>query len=138
MIIDIERLPDHTKIFKAMSAINRKPFTNPVVNDEHDKMISNPQLMYEQVNAHFSKHFFDPSMPSLQPFIGEPTPLLAPITVAEVAAAAKELNNNRAAGIDRISAELIKYGPVELHSAICDTLTGMNLRNRGGNGFPFP
>jgi hypothetical protein len=95
---------------------------NPVVNDENDKMITNPQLMYVQVNAHFNKHFFDPSMPTLQPFIGEPAPLLAPITVAEAANAAKKLNNNCAPGIDRISAELIKYGPVELHSVICDTL----------------
>jgi hypothetical protein len=122
MVNDLERLPDHTKIFKTAREIKRTAFVNPVVNDENDKMITNPQLMYDQVNAHFNKHFFDPSMPTLQPFIGEPAPLLAPITVAEVANAAKKLNNNRAPGIDRISAELIKYGPVELHSAICDTL----------------
>ena len=119
---DIERLPDHTKIFKAVREINRTAFVNPVVNDGNDKMITNPQLMYDQVNAHFNNHFFDPSLPTLPAFIGDPSPLGKPITVAEVAKAAKKLNNNRAPGIDRISAELVKYGPVELHSCICDIL----------------
>ena len=34
-----------------------------------------------------------------------------PVTIDETQKAIKKLNNNRAAGYDNISAELLKYGP---------------------------
>ena len=39
-----------------------------------------------------------------------------------MARAIRKLKNNRAAGPDGISAELVKYAPVEVHQFICDIL----------------
>ena len=41
-----------------------------------------------------------------------------PITINEVIMAVKKLNNNRAADIDGMTAELLKYAPDELYTCI--------------------
>ena len=141
IVDDMERFPDHTKIFKATKAINSKTFQNPIVYDSSNKTITNPQAMYEEINTHFNKHFYDPSISSLEPFVGEPASLQSPITVAEVASAAKKLNNSRAPGIDHISAEMIKYGPPELHRSICEILNNALQKHQNlelGNGILVP
>jgi hypothetical protein len=52
----------------------------------------------------------------------EPKPLLIPITHHEVQIAIKKLKNEKAAGKDAISAELVKFGPQELSEMLTDLL----------------
>ena len=114
MISEIEKYQDHTKIFKATKAIKRKNYENPFVTDSSNKRVTNPQEMYGTIREHFNKYFYDTKRSKIGPCVGSPKPLESPITVGEVKAAAKKLNNNRDPGRDGISAELIKYAPDEL------------------------
>jgi len=54
--------------------------------------------------------------------INELRPLETPINIREVANAARKLRNGKACGIDKIPAELLKYGPDSLFSRICEIL----------------
>ena len=57
-------------------------------------------------------------METVSAFVGEPKKLNKPITDKEFARSVRKLNNNNAAGADRISAELVEYAPVEVHRFI--------------------
>ena len=102
--------------------MNRKDFTNPYVTDSTHKRITNPQTMYETIKRHFNDHFYDTNMTEVEQFTGDARPLEHPITADEVQQAAKKLNNNRASGIDGMSAELIKYAPRAVHKQISSIL----------------
>ena len=64
---------------------------------------------------HFKRHFYEQSIELFLPFTGQWKNLDKPITTDEVRRATLKLNNSRTAGPDRISAELSKYAPVEVH-----------------------
>ena len=49
-----------------------------------------------------------PNQNKIEPFVGEPSTLTAPITLGETIAAAKKLKKNRAPGSDEIPAEMVK------------------------------
>ena len=105
-------------MFKAIKLLKRKKFENPFVVDNDGKRISNPAAIYQTVREHFSQHFFKDHIPKLEPFVGDPKPMKTPITINEVIMAVKKLNNNRAADIDGMTAELLKYAPDELYTCI--------------------
>jgi exonuclease III len=114
---------DTAKTFKAIRELSRKPAENPYVHDAKGRHITQPNAIYKTVRAHFNDHFNDPDQPMLEQFRTPPAPLTKPITPAEVAEGAKRLNNNRAAGYDNITAELLKYAPAEVY---VDTATVLN------------
>ena len=121
-INEINKFKDTSKTFKAISELSRKPSENPYVHDEKGRNITQPNEIYKVVRKHFSNHFNDENQPSLEQFSIPPTSLIKPIAVVEVIKGAKKLNNNRAAGYDRITAELIKYAPKEAHVKITSIL----------------
>ena len=115
-------MPDEAKMFKSVKMLNRKKFENPYIYDSEGKIITNPTEIYKTVENHFKQHFTDTNTNEVEPFIGLPKTLNKPIIDEEVKKAIDKLNNNRAAGPDRISAELIKYGPQEINTMIKDIL----------------
>ena len=115
-------MPDEAKMFKSVKMLNRKKFENPYIYDSEGKIITNPTEVYKTVKNHFKQHFTDTKANEVEPFIGLPKKLNKPITDEEVKKAIDKLNNNRAAGPDRISAELIKYGSQEINTMIKDIL----------------
>ena len=119
---EIDVLQDEAKMFKAVKMLNRKRFETPFVHDNEGKQVIDPKEIYETIREHFQTHFYDKNMKSVSPFIGQPKSLINRITTEEVTNAIKKLNNNRAAGPDGISAELVKYAPVEVHQFISETL----------------
>ena len=61
------------------------------------------------------------------------------ITLDEVTKSIMKLNNNRAPGYDKITAEMIKYGPEELHQKITSILNNCISNNLDINtGFGLP
>jgi len=66
----------------------------------------------------YSSFFTRVGETELSPWIGDPRPLNSPITGGQVTAAARRLRNNRAAGVDGIQGELLKYGGEDLHEEI--------------------
>ena len=121
-IKEIDELHDESKMFRAVKALNRKKFENPFVHDKDGKNITNPNEIYRTVSNHFKNHFYDENVKKVSPFVGEPKTLRTAITVGEVTRAIKKLNNNRAAGPDGISAELVKHTPTEVHEFIRNIL----------------
>ena len=122
MVREIDKIQDEAKMFKAVKTLSRKNFENPFIHDKDGKHISNPQEIYNTVRDHFKNHFYDEDIQTLPAFIGEPKKLTKAKTINAVTRAIKKLNNNRAAVPDGISAELVKYAPIEVHKFICDIL----------------
>ena len=82
----------------------------PFVHDKNEKNVSNSEEVYKIIKDHFKRQFYEESIESLPLFTGQQKKLYKPVTIAEVRQAILKLNNNRAAGPDRISADLVsKY-----------------------------
>ena len=115
---EINEMKDSSKMFKAVNMLKRKNFENPYVHDENGKNVTNPIDIYKHIKQHFEKQFIDQNTSKLEPFIGTPRKLNHPITNEELIKSVMKLNNNMSSGYDKITAELIKYGPEILHSQI--------------------
>ena len=109
------------KMFAAIKNLNRKPQKEISIIDEEGKIIISPNAVHKAVTEHYQSHFFKPNQENIQRFINDPSPLQNKISTKEVFEALKGMTNSRAA-YDDISAELLKYGPDELHSLIADAL----------------
>ena len=92
------------------------------MNDGKGKRVCNPQQIHNIVNDHFKKHFNNTSAKFIEPFNGPPKDLNTPVTSEEVKKSVTLMNNNRAAGYDRIQIELIKYGNDQLFQEISNTI----------------
>ena len=117
-IKEVDKMKDNNKMYKALRTLNKKKYENPFIHDEYKKNITNPTDIYKYIKSHFQKQFYDPNIEKFQPFEGIPRKLEIPITMDETTRSIKKLNNNRAAGYDLITTEMIKYGPQELHEMI--------------------
>ncbi len=104
----INKSKNTAKVFKTIKQLQRKPFQNPSVHDSKGRNIIQPNAMYKAIREHFKNHFNNANEPEVEQFATPPMPLRNPFTTAEVTANVKKLNNNRAAGYDNITAELIK------------------------------
>ena len=119
---EIDKEKDTTKMFKSVRELSRKKYENAYVHDENGTNVTNPQDIYKIINDHFQKQFFDETEEKLEQFVGNPRKLNNAITLEEVKKNIQKLNNNRAAGYDGITAEMVKYGPETLHQAITMSL----------------
>ena len=115
---EIEQTKDDARMFKAVKKIERKGYENPIVHDKENKNVSDPQQMYEIVTDHFKKQFYDENAELIERFGGETRRLNKPITKQEVSKAIWKMANNKAAGKDNISVELLKYAPDIVHEKI--------------------
>ena len=81
--------------------------------------------MYSIIREHFFNHFCDESLPKIKPFLGTPRKLKNEITTKEVTQSINHMSNNRAAGHDRVSVEMIKYAPSQIHTEISKILNNV-------------
>ena len=115
---EINEMKDSSKMFKAVNMLKRKKFENPYVHDEKGKNVTDPVHIHKIIKLYFENQFIDQNTPKLEPFTDTPRKLIHPISNQEVLKSISKLNNNRSAGYDTITAELIKYGPENLRSII--------------------
>ena len=109
-------------MYKSVKILQQKSFINPYVYDENKQCITMPSEIYKVVRGHFEKHFNDDDVSSLNQFDGQLRKLNKEISIEEVTASISKLNNNKTPGIDNISAEMVKYGPLTLSKAFKNTL----------------
>ena len=121
-VSQLDHMEDASKMYKSVKILQQNPFTNPYVYDENKKCVTKPSEIYKIVRDHFEKHFNDDDASSIKPYDGQPRKLNKEISIEEVTASINKLNNNKTPGIDNISAEMIKYGPVTLFEAIKEIL----------------
>ena len=117
-IKEIDETKDSAKMFKAVNMLSRKKFENPYIHDKNGRHIVNPQHIYKAIRDHFQGQFKDETIQTVEPFERQPQKLDFPITKEEVMSSIRKLHNNRSAGYDNFSAELIKYGPENLHDIL--------------------
>ena len=123
IVEEIEKTKDDARMFKAVKKIDRKPYENPVVHDENGKNATTPQEIYKIVREYFHKQFFKDDQEEVNRFNGPPKSLNRPITATEVAKATNSMSNGKAS--NGIAAELIKYGPHQLHAKIAQCLNNI-------------
>ena len=116
--------------------LNRKQYENPSIHDNKGKSIANKQEIHNVIEEHFSNHCF---------FYKKTTTTLTmndhqlehEITLDEVTKSIMKLNNNRAPGYDKITTEMIKYGPEKLNqknTSILNNCISNNLDINTGFG----
>ena len=118
---DINEAKGNAQMFNTVKILNRKQFENPIVHDKKGKSITNKQEVHNVIKEHFSNHFFEKKIRIKL----NDHQLENEITIEEVTKSIFKLNNDRASGYDKITAEMIKYGPEELHQKI----TNRNILN---------
>ena len=118
LVEEIEACGESTKMFKAVKALTRKKPSIIVVNNKDGHMVHDEREKLEIVTEHFTNKYKGDYI--VEPF--EPNPQLSdPIYTFEVQAAIRKLNNNRAPGLDKIQAELVKNA----HSLLIEEMTKM-------------
>ena len=86
----------------------------------------NLQKVHNTVTEQFQNHFNDNSHESI-----ESTPQIFhnKVTNEEVKENIMKLNKSRASGVDQVSAEMIKYRPLQLHSIITNQKEHSQIHN---------
>ena len=124
---DINHAKGNAQMFKAVKMLNRKQCENPSIHDKKGKSITNKQEIHNVIKEHFSNHFFDKRITTTLTMNNHQ--LEHEITLDEVTKSIMKLNNNRAPGYDKITAEMIKYDPEELHQKITSILNNCISNN---------
>ena len=114
----LDQIEDASKMYKSVKMLQQKSFTNPYVHDENKMCITKPTEIYKVVRGHFEKHFNNDDASSIKPYDGQPITLNNEISTEEIKAGINKLNNNKTPGIDHLSAEMMKYGPLTLVETI--------------------
>ncbi|GFR71723.1 hypothetical protein ElyMa_002100900 [Elysia marginata] len=81
---DIDKLPDHARMFKPVKSLNRKKSENPKIFDANGKFITNIDEIQTVIGKHFKDEFRDDQINDLEPFQGDARDLNNPITTNEV------------------------------------------------------
>lgn len=77
---EIENVKDDARMFKELKKVDRKAFENPIVHDQENKNVTDPQQIYEIVTEHFKKQLYDENAELIERFVGEARRLNRPIT----------------------------------------------------------
>ena len=112
------------KMYAAIKNMKRKSQKEITVLDADKRVLVSPNSVYKAVTTHYQNHFYKDNHENIIRFSSPPSPLNNPITTQEVHDALKGMTNQRAA-YDDISAELLKYGPEELHKIIAEALNDL-------------
>ena len=106
-----------TQYHKAIKRTLDKPNKSKLFIEDGDSIITDPSQKAQKIADYFEKQFLSSNMAINQQ---APHPMQIPFTTEEIEKAAKNLNNQKSSGPDKIHAEYIKYGPRELHSNIAN------------------
>ncbi|GFS06834.1 retrovirus-related Pol polyprotein LINE-1 [Elysia marginata] len=119
---DVDKSPDHARMFKAVKSLNRKKSENPKIFDADGKFITNIEEIQTVIGKFFKDKFRDDQINYLEPFQGDACDLNNPITTNKVEKALAGFKNNRSCEEDGIPGELIKHGADTLAKVICNIL----------------
>ncbi|GFS22294.1 hypothetical protein ElyMa_001613500 [Elysia marginata] len=81
---DIDKLPDHARMFKAVKSLNGKKSENPKIFDADEKFITNIDEIQTVIGKHFKVKFRDDQINDSEPFQSDARDLNNTITTNEV------------------------------------------------------
>ena len=81
------------------------------MHDKENRNVTDPQQIYEIVREYFKGQFSKEDIEPIVRFVGDARRLRRPISKQEVIKALQKMANNKAAGKDNISVEMLKYAP---------------------------
>ncbi|XP_065071803.1 uncharacterized protein LOC135696359 [Rhopilema esculentum] len=113
-IEDIENSSDISKMFKAVGTLYRQRYENPKVEGDEGRLATSPNDILKLTTDFFKAKFQKEDAEVIQPFEGEPRPLVKEKTPEEIHKSSTKLNNNKATGEDGIPGELLIYSPKEV------------------------
>ena len=105
---------DSNRMYQTVRILHEKQTKNILVTGE-DGLTKDSEEQLEIITNFFEKTFKE-NIDKMEDV--EPSKMNDPFTAEEIETAAKRLKNNKSPGVDTINAELLKYGPNELHSEI--------------------
>ena len=111
---------DSAKMFAAVRLLQNHTRKDPLLLDKKDGGKTSNDEDHAEIITEYFKSLFHVTAEALTDV--PPTPMRNPFTPEEVKRAIKKLKNNKAAGIDDIKAEQLKYGPDIIACEIADIL----------------
>ena len=124
---------DSNRLFATMRILYRKHpsdllIERQVANNQSKKTVTAcPRQQVQLITNHFTNVFSkqdEPEIPRVKP-----VKMKIPFTEEEVQRAIKSMKNNKSAGIDDVTSELIKFGPLnEISKRITSLFTETHLR----------
>ena len=123
VLTEIESTPDNAKMFKSVKFLLRGKRQNPTMKDGNNHTITSPEERYESIKDHFYQHVFKKEIDELESDTSH-EPLDKQIAESESGSALKKMKNRKAAGLDGISAELLKCTPDILVTSVTSILNG--------------
>ena len=121
----INNTDDSRRMFEAVRQLSNKnkKSVSVFVNNDSNQLVNNNADKCDIVRDYFKQHYTSSdNEPAIEPFVGQPQPLTNPITVDEVATAARKLKNNKALGPDGIPNEFLKYASPAFHSTFAELI----------------
>ena len=84
-ISEVNNSNEAAQMFKAVKQLNRKRIQNSKVPNEEGRLLTNLDEILKLTTKFMEKNVNYSSVPTLNPFKGDPIPLTHPITKVEVA-----------------------------------------------------
>ncbi|GFR65051.1 hypothetical protein ElyMa_003646300 [Elysia marginata] len=106
---DIDKLPDHARMFKAVKSLNRKKSENPKIFGADGKFITNTDEIQTVTGKHFKDKFRDDQINDLEPFQGDARDLNNPIKPSPVLTTTERLGRTEYVG--KSSNTALKHSP---------------------------
>ena len=122
MAIEVESKSETTMMYSAVKVMNRKRLENPKVLDENGQLATTPDEILKITTSFFKEKLQNQNLQKIDSFRGPARQLHNEITTEEVHKNLNKLKNNRAAGSDEITGELLKYGAEKLSTPIAEIL----------------
>ena len=122
----IEELKDDSRrMYETVRELRNKEPRKPLLIQKNDSktLTTNKRDHVELITDYFEKLFNDENENCIKEI--NPTPMENKFTVEEIKVALKSLRNNKAAGIDELKVEQLKYGPDDTLNEIANILNEM-------------
>ena len=129
MIKQVEKIEilkdDSRRMFQAVRELKNKEPRKPLLIQKNDSkaLTTNKRDHVELITEYFEKLFNDENENSIKDI--NPIPMKNKFTLEEIKVALKSLRNNKAAGIDELRVEQLKYGPDDTLNEIANILNDM-------------
>ena len=122
---ELENTPYIQRVFEIHNVFRKKEYKPFELGDDDGTSTFSTEKMVSMVTEFYTNFFNPPGSQQVAVWGDYDGPLTHPLDAMEVLAATQKLRNGRAAGIDGIPGELLKYGGLSLATHIAEAVNNM-------------